>query len=66
MANGLKPCPFCGGKAKIIDFMNYDYEKRFEAYCSNFDCPIMPHTRECLTKYSAIEAWNRRVGDEKC
>lgn len=62
MPNKLKPCPFCGGKARIVDFMNYDYEKRFEVCCSNMDCFILPHTRESATKQKAIEAWNRRAG----
>lgn len=69
----LKPCPFCGSmKAKVVIetecfghgfFLDVAYikcpecearTKSFDAYCCRID--------EC--KVRAIEAWNRRAGDD--
>ena len=55
----LKPCPFCGGKARIertdcIGSINYHY-----GYC--IQCGA--RTDEYATKKGAIEAWNKRVGE---
>lgn len=55
--NELKPCPFCGRKAKM-------YGKREGLpwvgckYCAG-------QTACCDTEEEAVEAWNRRVGKEK-
>ena len=54
----LKPCPFCGGTARMA--------KRGEkvlpwVYCS--DC--LAETRDYDSVEEAAEAWNRRVGDGK-
>lgn len=53
----LKPCPFCGGKAGIYSLAKYEKE----AYCEN--CGAVSDIYE--TSQKAIEAWNRRAGDEK-
>ena len=54
----LKPCPFCGGEAKLergtTQLDNF-------VYCS--DCGS--GTRFFNTKQSAIEAWNRREPTDK-
>lgn len=50
---GLKPCPFCGSRAKI-----------YQAYDNNFciQCPKCTVTSPyCKSKEEAVEAWNRRV-----
>ena len=48
----LKPCPFCGGKAKKTEIgRSWDIE------CE--DC--QSSTRMCSTPEEATEAWNRRV-----
>lgn len=51
----LKPCPFCGGKAILVEF---EYSKETFVRCENRCC------EQCIihqTKAEAIEAWNRRV-----
>ena len=53
MTEKLKPCPFCGGEAKI-NKREYSIEcTRCSAYMGYF-----------YTKQEAIEAWNRRVTDD--
>lgn len=55
MSNKLKPCPFCGGKAKIFatpDDFGYGVE------CEN-DCIFF--FGQFDTRERAIEAWNRRI-----
>lgn len=61
--NDLKPCPFCGGKAKLI------YRKPFSAVqCTQ--CLSAANT--CVDEYEegdgrkkAIEAWNKRASEPK-
>lgn len=59
----LKPCLFCGSKAKIVPydsirfFENILYRvKCTKCYASNFK--LLP------TQEQAAEAWNRRANDE--
>jgi len=56
MNQELKPCPFCGGKAKII-------KDPIKIGCTNNNCMICVHTIPNLQLEDAIEAWNRRVND---
>ena len=55
----LKPCPFCGGKARVTEFAGWFY-----GMCLCYD-----ECRTCGpvkgTKEEAIEAWNRRAEDGK-
>ena len=53
----LKPCPFCGGKAKLMK-MGYPHW----VYCT--DCGAKVHGRvvgEKEGEKASIEAWNRRA-----
>ena len=50
--NGLKLCPFCGGKAHVIEIDN-ERQARCE-FCN-------ARTIRCLTRRGAVKAWNRRV-----
>ena len=52
---GLKPCPFCGGKA-VIETSNIEYSNYF-ARCTN--CRIQ--TQWYADKKRLVEVWNRRV-----
>ena len=60
----LKPCPFCGGKGKVMN--------RSGMYLSSFvfcvECGSQSREFKVSTSYSsdekAIEAWNRRANDE--
>lgn len=51
----LKPCPFCGGEARLD--MDFDWSY---VYCINCQAQI-----ERAWKKEAIEAWNRRAEDGK-
>ena len=50
----LKPCPFCGGKAKVNTTPN---RGEFYVMCKNGD---IEQLRLHITKSKAIKAWNRR------
>lgn len=68
----LKPCPFCGGKARM-KCGNYNLlgaygtaetaRKWFGVYCRS--CNTSQWPREFFSKEEAIEAWNRRAEDGK-
>lgn len=60
----LKPCPFCGSKAKICGHPKFrnapDY---YDIECTNLKCGVIMLTD--LNAQEAIKAWNRRADDEK-
>lgn len=58
MPNNLKPCPFCGGKAKIFMTMG---KSGYGVECEN-NCIFF--FGQFVTCKHAIEAWNRRAGEE--
>lgn len=77
MSEELKPCPFCGERAKI-KATNKSYGFTIWCQCENSDCAAMTvgycpemndedHSIEsiesCFRK--AVEAWNRRANDGK-
>lgn len=59
----LKPCPFCGGEAitysQDIDMYG---NLMYGVICKNTGCGMIPSIY--LSKEQAIEAWNRRAGEE--
>lgn len=59
----LKPCPFCGGKPKLVYAFDYKlYAIRHT--CRSFGRPIiMIDTIIFESKDDAIDAWNRRADD---
>ena len=64
----LKPCPFCGGKAKLKLGMPYQQKPdRKQAFVQCTSCQAktityfrLPYQSWEDTKRYAIEAWNRR------
>lgn len=50
----LKPCPFCGSKAKHD--VHYDH-----VHCTNCDASMVDPVMSWHTKGKAAEAWNSRV-----
>lgn len=58
MQNELKPCPFCGGEAKIGKI---SIDKTYYVQCGNGYCDVLPSTYTYTTEEQAIEHWNRRV-----
>ena len=58
----IKPCPFCGGEAEVIQFYFKGVANRLHYFCQCKKCGarLMNH-RGFRTKAKAIEFWNRRV-----
>ena len=54
----LKPCPFCGEKARLRkDSKGY---KEFQLGCFNDYCSIQPQTEWRTFKEDDIFGWNKR------
>ena len=53
----LKPCPFCGGKAEMLNYSDNEWL----VHCTVCD-GMVERWRE--TEHEAIEQWNRRANDE--
>lgn len=61
----LKPCPFCGGKGRLIKRPFSEWSGKgpydFTVYC--YDCGA--GVRHSFPKEKeAVEAWNRRAGEQ--
>lgn len=55
---GIKDCPFCGGKAEIVVCnILYERENKYIVRCN--DC--LTETTLCESREKAVEKWNRRV-----
>ena len=54
----LKPCPFCGGKARLLFKPIMDSELWV---CECDDCFAKTYHED--TQREAVEAWNRRAGE---
>jgi Lar family restriction alleviation protein len=65
----LKPCPFCGGEAKHISFIDLRCHKpACTITCTNCNATIDNFVSDDHTfsyKDKATEAWNRRAEDGK-
>ena len=57
MVNKLKSCPFCDGQAELRE----TFGSRYYVTCK--DCKILQQFYEDAKQ--AIEAWNRRVEDDR-
>ena len=55
----LKPCPFCGGDASVLDQRHIF--SRVAVSCQ--DCGV--RTAYCSTIAKAVKDWNRRAEDGK-
>lgn len=57
----LKPCPFCGGEATINTWR--DERRRLNpAAIKCWDCEVETPVFDRIKQ--AVEAWNRRAGEE--
>lgn len=81
MSKKLKPCPFCGGKVRVllidntlVDGVYYTVSrgnsKKNNCHCRLFfESELIPRGSSKLAKRAVFndlaEAWNRRVNDEK-
>lgn len=61
MSNELKPCPFCGGKARIV-IAPLMGTRAF--ICDKCGADVMFYGAEKDTQ-KAVNAWNRRANDEQ-
>ena len=65
MFQELKPCPFCGGEAEL----NHEFMPIEKSYVRCRKCDINGQAFGKAFGYAsddkAIEAWNRRVEDDK-
>ena len=53
----LKPCPFCGKKAKME---RSPISRKWFAYCTNKRCGVKPSTFMYVKREAAKVAWNKR------
>ena len=70
----LKPCPFCGGKAKVMacdGAGTYYTDVGTEQFMGRKMSHCLVHCKRCgvktkayLTRRGVFNAWNRRVTDE--
>ena len=58
----LKPCPFCGGKAEIVEVTRHVTNNRIVVKCSR--CGASTRTFSDNKSEYAIDAWERRATDE--
>ena len=59
--NILKPCPFCGNKARLVCHIEIGC---YDVHCENCNCPCYLLERNYTDMQTAIAAWNRREGNE--
>lgn len=70
----LKPCPFCGGEAKLKAFYSYNTGFTIWCQCGECDaktsgyCPDISNEDDAIDNIEgytrrAVEKWNRRAGD---
>lgn len=64
----LKPCPFCGGEAKLYATMTKTYPQHGMHYCYCAEChatgeSFADNENNGSSVFKAIDAWNRRVAD---
>ncbi len=61
MTEGLKPCPFCGGRAVIREVETRTYRiGGYYVMCGN----CLTSGNNYKTKQKAADAWNRRYHDD--
>jgi hypothetical protein len=63
--DNIRPCPFCGRKAKLKRGATPCYGKRlYKIVCNSLKCVVNPRTREYnsqgyrMTREEVIAAWN--------
>lgn len=64
MDEKLKPCPFCGGEAKMKDTLLINNISAYVIGCGNTGCYVRPTTSYYRKRKEVIEAWNRRAGEQ--
>lgn len=62
MAELIKPCPFCGSEAKLVE-TSRRITKEYLIRCTNIDCTLRPKTPSFVDKDEAICRWNNRPNE---
>lgn len=58
----LKPCPFCGGEAEVVERQPFEWcDRVYYVRCRSMKCDNRTGIEE--RKKEAIKVWNRRAGD---
>ena len=57
----LKPCPFCGGEADVIEHLFHRLDSSYGLQCKKCKAETYQFYE---SEEKAIEAWNRRAGEE--
>ena len=57
----LKPCPFCGGDAALIECS--DHSTAYVTTHNSDGCAIDGHWDWHVTKLDAVKSWNTRFSD---
>lgn len=60
LAEWLKPCPRCGGKAEYLNNGREGVDLRYWVICRNDECSV--HSFQFTTKPAAAQWWNKREG----
>ena len=65
--NALKPCPFCGGEACLKTQAIASFAAAFVQCekCNVKSGAFIDSKKDCTFLLDAIDAWNRRAGEEK-
>lgn len=65
MSEELKPCPFCGEKAKLSRHIEGGgiRSRVFTHFvsCVNKECPVFVKTQRYVNKKNAVFVWNNRA-----
>ena len=59
----LKPCPFCGGKAKMETITDIFHRTTYTAVCGDDGCLVHPGSDLFDNPIEAAAAWNTRPGE---
>jgi hypothetical protein len=62
MADELKPCPFCGKRARYERTKGYAFVKCGNLFCAAVG-PMVVISDTYIAKEKAIKYWNRRCSD---
>lgn len=61
MNNVLKPCPFCGGEADVIEHI-FEIDSTYGLQCKKCKAKTYQFYE---SEEKAIESWNRRTGEDE-
>lgn len=57
----LKPCPFCGGNAKVETYKHPYGHTMYWVGCANEKCDVFPETPGYSERRNAVRSWNKRA-----